>query len=236
MDVLFPMAGQGARFGHQFKPFLRIGDTSFIEAAVRPFRAHAKQIGRFGFVYLEEQEREHDVERQLRMMFADLPIEIVRLSTPTRGPAETIGRAVEARGFNDAALLCDCDHELDVTPIFDLVATGTPYDVILPVWPLEPDNLASWSVAMVDAGRVTAVAEKRLPEGGTGTPMGVIGCYGFADVAGTAADAAAIGATNFSEVIARRVAAGAPVLAVTIHHARFFGDPARLATAASNPR
>src|SRR5256885_15243892 len=104
------MAGQGARFGHKFKPFLTVGAETFIEAAVAPFRAHLRQISRFVFVYLEAQERDFDVSRRLRSMFPDLPVEIVRLATPTHGPAETIAQAVAALCASGPVFVCDCDH------------------------------------------------------------------------------------------------------------------------------
>jgi NDP-sugar pyrophosphorylase family protein len=227
------MAGQGARFGHKFKPFLTIGDETFIEAAVKPFRRFAGQISRFVFVYLKAQETEFAVSGRLGTSFTGLPIVTVHLETPTRGPAETIGRAVEQLGATGPAFVCDCDHALDVEPLFEAVAKSDRWDVLLPVWPLDEENLASWSVAMVDGDRVLAISEKKLPELRRGTPMGVIGCYGFRDIANIAARAEAMGATNFSDVINQLLGEGAIVKAARIERAVFFGDPERLEKAAA---
>lgn len=209
-------------------------DTTFIEAAVQPFRRFASQITRLVFVYLEEQERAHEVSARLAAMFAGLPagmkIETVRLDAPTRGPAETIARAVAQIGARGPALICDCDHSLDVAPLFAAFERER-FDALLPVWPLEGEDVAAWSVARVEDGRVLAIAEKRIPDGPRGTPMGVIGCYGFPDIAGVAARADALRATNFSDAIAAVLAEGGAVRAARIAHARFFGDPARLETA-----
>jgi NDP-sugar pyrophosphorylase family protein len=229
VNVLFPMAGQGARFGHQFKPFLTVEGQSFIEAAVAPFRKHISQIDRFVFVYLESQDRDFDVRRRLGGMFAGLPFEVVLLDRPTRGPAETIGRAVDRLGITGAALVCDCDHAVDVTPLFDIITRRERYDALLPLWPLDGENLASWSVARVDGGRVCAIAEKAMPAGERGTAMGVIGCYGFADLADTAARALGLDATNFSDVLREMIDHDKVVLGVRIENAKFFGDPDRLA-------
>ena len=237
------MAGQGARFGHRFKPFLALDDATFIEAAVQPFRRFASQISRFVFVYLEAQEREFSVSRRLAEMFAGLPIESVRLEAPTRGPAETIGRAVARLGARGPVLICDCDHALDVEPLFAAAGRGERFDALLPVWPLDGEDIASWSVALVESGRVLAIGEKRIPDPPRGTPegaargvpigvsMGVIGCYGFPDVSAVASRSEALGATNFSDVIAALLAEGGVVRAARIERARFFGDPARLARA-----
>lgn len=231
MDIYFPMAGQGARFGHTFKPFLEVGGRTFIEAAVEPFLTFTPSISRFIFVYLETQEREFGVQARLEKMFAGLPVETVRLETTTRGPAETISRAVQSRGGSGPAFVCDCDHALDVAPLFDIVRTGERYDAVLPVWPLEGEKLTSWSVAMVEHDRVHAIAEKQMPSGDRGTGMGVIGCYGFRDIAQTAARARALSATNFSDVLQELLSDDKIVLAARIQRATFFGDPERLAQA-----
>lgn len=235
VDVFFPIAGQGARFGHRFKPFLTVDGATFIEAAVQPFRKHVTKISRFVFVYLEAQEREHSVSGRLATLFHGLPIETVRLDAATRGPAETIGRAVEKLGARGPVLICDCDHALDVDPLFAAVDAGTRFDALVPVWPLDGEDIASWSVALVDAGRVLAIAEKRRPDPPRGTPagvaMGVIGCYGFSDVSRVAERAAALNATNFSDVIASMLAEDGVVRAARIERARFFGDPQRLENA-----
>ena len=235
------MAGQGARFGHRFKPFLMLEDTTFIEAAVQPFRPFASRIARLVFVYLEEQERAFEVSARLAAMFAGLPIETVRLDAPTRGPAETIGRGVARLAARGPAMICDCDHSLDVAPLFAAFAasSSSPFDALVPVWPLDGEDVAAWSVARVDGDRVRAIAEKRIPDdsqSGTGAAMGVIGCYGFPDIAAVAARADALGATNFSDVIAALLAERGVVRAARIAHARFFGDPARLEKARTGIR
>jgi NDP-sugar pyrophosphorylase family protein len=232
VDVFFPIAGQGARFGHRFKPFLTVDGATFIEAAVEPFRRFAAKVSRFVFVYLEAQERELSVSSRLASLFHGLPLETVQLAAATRGPAETIGRAVEKLGAHGPVLICDCDHALEVDPLFAAFDAGARFDALVPVWPLDGEDIASWSVALVDADRVLAIAEKRRPDPPRGTPagvaMGVIGCYGFADVARAAERASALNATNFSEVIASMLADGGVVGAARIQRARFFGDPQRL--------
>src|SRR3954468_11886422 len=122
------MAGQGARFGYQFKPFLEIEGQPFIAAALAPFREVASRIDRFVFVYLEAQEREFSVRARMREIADGLPFETVLLPQPTRGPAETIGTAIEQLGGTGPAFICDCDHALDVAPLFERVADGRAYE------------------------------------------------------------------------------------------------------------
>jgi NDP-sugar pyrophosphorylase family protein len=205
-----------------------LDDVTFIEAAVQPFRRFASKISRFVFVYLKTQERDFSVMSRLSHLFAGLPIESVHLDSPTRGPAETIGRAVQQLDAQGPVFICDCDHAFEVEPLFAAVDRGERFDALVPVWPLDDEDLASWSVAMVESDRVLAIDEKRLPAHPRGTPMGVIGCYGFPDVSSVASRAQSLGATNFSDVIAAMLAEGGVVRASRIAHARFFGDPVRL--------
>ena len=44
------MAGQGARFGYRFKPFLTVRNSSFIEAAFAPFRPWLARIDKIYFI------------------------------------------------------------------------------------------------------------------------------------------------------------------------------------------
>jgi hypothetical protein len=228
-----------------------LDDTTFIEAAVQPFRRFASQISRFVFVYLEDQERAFEVQSRLAAMFAGLPagvkIETVRLDAPTRGPAETISRAVTRLAARGPALICDCDHSLEVEPLFAAFGSERSetvgsalrgrdrFDALVPVWPLDGEHVAAWSVARVDSDRVLAIAEKQVPPG-AGEAMGVIGCYGFPEISTVAARAEALRATNFSDLIAAMLAEGGVVRAARIERARFFGDPTRLEAARTGAR
>lgn len=230
VTVLFPMAGRGVRFGGTFKPFLHVGDELFIEAAVRPFRAHLGDIRRFVFAYLAEQETAFAAKAELARRFADLPYDVVLLDTPTRGPAETIARAVDQRQITGRTLICDCDHSLDVGPLFADLRAHPDAACVIPTWSLAGESLDSWSVASIAPdGQVTAIAEKRMPAMREDDVVrGVIGCYGFADVTDVARRALDGSATNLSDVIAGYLREGRGVRAVAIEHAEFFGDPSRL--------
>jgi NDP-sugar pyrophosphorylase family protein len=215
-----------------------VDEATFIEAAAQPFLPFASRISRFVFVYLEAQERAFEVSARLAAMFTGLPIETVRLDAPTRGPAETIGRAVAQLGTRGPAMICDCDHSIEVDPLFAAFERREreQFDALVPVWPLDGEDVAAWSVARVESDRVLAIAEKRVPEDTRGTAVGVIGCYGFPDISSAAARAEALRATNFSDVIAALLAEGGVVRAARIEHARFFGDPVRLERARTGVR
>jgi hypothetical protein len=161
-------------------------------------------------------------------MFSDLPHRVVTLEHPTRGPAETISMGASKAHVSGAVTICDCDHSVEVGPLFDLVLSEDPFDCAVPVWPLSMDEVHAWAVARLDeGGRITAIAEKKVPPG-HGEIAGVIGCYAFRDVADALSEANTTKAANFSEIMARWIAAGRVVRGLRISHADFFGDPARL--------
>ena len=103
ITIVFPIAGTGTRSGFKFRPFLELGagtfSETFIEAAARPFRAWSHAIRQLVFVCLEEHDAEHAVTARLAAMFGDRPHRVVRLPRPTRGPAETVMRALDAGGY-----------------------------------------------------------------------------------------------------------------------------------------
>jgi GTP:adenosylcobinamide-phosphate guanylyltransferase len=235
VTLIFPMAGRGERFGTTFKPFLPIENGTFIEAAVAPFRKWRSAISRILFVYLREQEESRAVRASLESMFVGLPWEAVILEHPTAGPAETFTEAVERAGVVGPIIACDCDHAVNVDPLFEAIAVGAAGNCLLPVWDLAGEEIKSWSVAGLGPdGRVTAIAEKQVPEGADRV-AGVIGCYYFADAQRVAAACRQARYVVISQVISQWIGEGAQVRAVPIGEARFFGDPARLAKAVGDP-
>lgn len=224
--IVFPIAGTSRRSGFKYRPFIELGDETFIEAAARPFRKWSHVIDRYVFVCLEEHEQEHHVRERLASMFADRTHEVVVLSTPTRGPLETVTRAIEAANIGGRVIVCDCDHSVDIDPLLRAAEEGVA-DCILPTWKLKGEDLRAWSVAAVSDARVTGIAEKRLPEG-NGDFHGVIGCIYFAS-AGTLTKHAPAGRDAYlSDVVGKLIVQGERVAAVPIERAEFFGDPRKL--------
>jgi NDP-sugar pyrophosphorylase family protein len=231
LSLIFPMAGQGARFGYRFKPFLEVQGRSFIEAAFAPFREGLPQIEKVYFIVTAEQERTHDVSARLGEMFAGVPFQTVVLAAPTDGPAETLRQCLVLENISGPILVCDCDHAVDVDGL--LRATqNSDIACAIPTWDLAGESLASWSVAAIDNGRITAVAEKALPASG-GNFRGMIGCYYFADAAQVTRSIAAAGMIYISDIITEYLRDNRPVLSVPVSQAHFFGDPARLAQVAA---
>ena len=66
VDIYFPMAGLGARFGYKFKPFLKIGNKTFIEESVKPFLKWKEKINCIYFIFLKEQDLNYSVSKILK--------------------------------------------------------------------------------------------------------------------------------------------------------------------------
>lgn len=228
LTLIFPMAGEGARFGYRFKPFLEVRGMPFIAAAFAPFRRWQSRIGRICFVFTSAQEQAHGVSARLTALFPGLPVETAILEAPTPGPAETLRQALELRGISGPAIVCDCDHAVDIDGLM-AAADDPAIACAVPTWALEGESLSAWSVAAVDHhGHIRAIREKALPDGG-GDTRGVIGCYYFADIAAAGAVIAQNHMMYLSDMVAHIITSGAPVLSVPVRDAEFFGDPARLA-------
>jgi len=227
VTLIFPMAGEGARFGYRFKPFLSLRGETFIAAAMAPFRPWLHQIERVCFIFTRAQEEAHDVSARLAQIFAGLPIETVILEKPTSGPAETLLRCLEDKSVTGRALVCDCDHAVDVEALMQLATEDNVIACAVPTWSLKDEPVASWSVAAIGAdGRIRAVREKALPEA-EGDLRGIIGCYYFADIAAAGRRIGADGLVHVSDIMRALISEGAPVHSLPITRAEFFGDPAR---------
>ena len=222
------MAGQGARFGYRFKPFLTVRNSSFIEAAFAPFRPWLARIDKIYFIITAEQDAAHDARARLAEMFADVPHETVILDKATDGPAQTLQHCLETKAVTGPIMVCDCDHAVTVDALMQ-AATNAQIGCAVPTWDLKGESLSSWSVAAVaENGRIIAVAEKALPARGENF-RGIIGCYYFSDGVRVLRDISQGGLIHISDVMALYLETGLPVFSVPVASAHFFGDPARLA-------
>lgn len=228
LTLIFPMAGQGARFGYRFKPFLELNGRTFIEEAFEPFRRWLPLIDKTFFIVTREQDAAQGVRERLSQMFAGVAHDTVVLDAPTEGPAQTLAECLSTKKVEGPIMVCDCDHALDVDAMMR-ASQGDQAECAVPTWDIAGEPLSAWSVASVGRdGRIAAVAEKTLPESGD-CFRGVIGCYYFADAGFVRACVAREGMLYLSDVIGRYLRDGRAVYSVPIARARFFGDPDRLA-------
>ena len=78
MNLVFPVAGEGSRFGGVFKPFMKIGDTTFIEVTYRPFKKWQDNIESVTFICTEEQDTEFSVEEKLKNIIDHPNVRVIK--------------------------------------------------------------------------------------------------------------------------------------------------------------
>ena len=224
ISLIFPMAGQGARFGYKFKPFLEFdGKGEFIKQAFKTFQNHLKYFNKIVFVYLDSQEKEYNVSLNLNRIFSDIKFEICLLEKPTNGPGETVKAALAKSEISGPIIVCDCDHTLNIDEFMEKIQS-TDIDCLLPVWSLAEENIKSWSiVSIIKGGKVAGIAEKELPTT-HGEFFGVIGCYYLKDSKSISSGSY----KNISDYIKQILKQKGSVEAIRIREASFFGDPERL--------
>jgi len=179
LTVMFPMAGDGARFSRGYKPFLKIRDKYFIESAIKPFIKWQHKIKEFIFIFRNDQEESFNISKQLSEIFNNIVFKIIILNQKTSGPVETISTALIKSQLKGPVIFCDCDHSINIDPLFEIVVKDNSYDCVFPVWEIDNSEVQSWSIVSVDENmELIDIAEKSIPEIGN-EYYGVIGCYYF---------------------------------------------------------
>jgi aminoglycoside phosphotransferase (APT) family kinase protein len=224
ITIVFPVAGKDS--DRDFRGFETADGETLIHRSLRSFRPFLSLIDKIVYIVLEEHEARFDIARRIAEAIPDVPFEIVRLASPTAGPAETVARGVAKSGLGGNAIVCDIDHRLDPAPLFRSIAAGP--DCVVSLWPLAGEDLKRWSIACVARdGAIAEVSERRLPDG-AGRFSGVIGCYYFADIHAVMDRCLERGFKRFSEYFNDLAARGEPARGVAIETAEFFGDAERI--------
>ena len=228
MTIIFPIAGFSSGLKLKFKPFREIAEETYIQAAYRSFSIAKHRITRVVFICLAEQEAEFSVRSRLSEFFPEISFDLILLQTPTVGPYDTVYQAFHLANLCGPCIICDCDHNLELAPLFNLIDERPCVDCIIPTWRLRGEDLKSWSVAAVDDnGHVLAIAEKTIPEC-TGHFVGVIGCYYFSDLGSLVRNISGDDHPYVSDAIRTYLRTKKIVKAVMLQTAYFFGDESRL--------
>ena len=177
IKLIFPIAGEGSRFGGEFKPFLSIGDMTFVEFAFDPFKRWSHMIEEVIFICTEEQEKDHNVEKRLNELIEHPQVTLLRIDKKTHGPHQTIARALEQVQNFSPIIICDCDHSIDVDPIFEKIEKGSNADCILPLWEISETEYKNWSKVVIDERKMKPkmICEKQRIRTDYAV-YGIIGC------------------------------------------------------------
>lgn len=220
------MAGDGSRFGFKFKPFMKLGDQTFIEHAVEPFYKWKKYIDKVYFIYRQDQEEEFEVESVLRknILFGAEQIVPILMPHKTKGPLETINYALKERSIKNG-IVCDCDHKINVDQLFKKIIESEFKKSIVPVWSIDEAQSKNWSKIVIDHNKIINIVEKEDVDFNRHLIWGMLGCIYFP----TFEYFVQTKGFYVSDVCRHILETDNNLSLCEIKQAYFFGDPAMLA-------
>ena len=180
LNIIFPMAGEAQRFGYDFKPFLKLGDQTFIEHAVEPFYKWRKHIDKVYFIFREDQEQKHNVIEYLKTNIDLDTNQMVPIIIPhkTDGPLQTVTAALKQEHIKNA-IICDCDHKINVDRLFNKIIATNFKKTVIPVWPIDESESKNWSKIVLDDTEIINIVEKEEVDFKKYTIWGILGCIYF---------------------------------------------------------
>lgn len=225
INVVFPCGGSAERFGGTFKPFLKIGDLTFIEKAYEPFRKWSHMINNVYFIVTAEQEKQHNISQKIEKMFPGENCVISIIEKKTKGPVETFlqGYADKQSSF----IVCDCDHSINVDTLFALIRQKQTADIIVPTWSINPQNQHNWSKILMKNHKIKGFANKEEVDFNQFNVRGIIGCIYFKSI--ELVKEREVSYVNFYEAIRRSFIKGKQIVLDYPQSAYFYGDPEMLA-------
>jgi hypothetical protein len=184
IQVIFPMAGDGTRFGgQQFKPFLDATEKLFIELAKEPFEKYDVEM-EYIYVYREDQDSSFNVTARLNQLFPNESKKICLLKEKTTGPAHTLALAAQQYNITGPAFVCDCDHAINIQPMIKVIQSGSIPDVIVPLLEIKESEQHNFGKVKLDKeNNVLGFYEKEIvPFSSEYSVKGLVGCYFFKNV------------------------------------------------------
>ena len=177
INLIFPVAGEASRFGGTFKPFLKIGDITFIENTFKPFKKFLTRINKIYFICTSEQEKTHGVVGGINNIFPHLSdlLEVVIIDEKTDGPYQTLRQGIKKANICGPSIVCDCDHSLNVDGIFKSTLEDNS-DAVVPVWDITKDEWMNWSKVVLDGDDIKMICEKERIFSDDYQVKGIIGC------------------------------------------------------------
>ena len=218
MNLIFPVAGEGSRFGGVFKPFNKIGDITFIEVTYEPFKKWKDKIESVIFICTEEQDKLFSVEKTMKEIIDHKNVKVVKLKNKTKGPYETISKSLGEIPCKESCIICDCDHSLNVDPIFNSVENN--YDCIIPVWEFKEEEYQNWSKVVAKNNNIKMICEKEKVLADGLDVRGIIGCIYFKDL-----NFFKGGGVYVSDALSEMLKNNKVMKTVDIDVAKFYGDP-----------
>ena len=226
IDLVFPCAGKAERFGGVFKPFLKIGDLTFIEKAYEPFSKWIDNINKIHFIITQEQEKKFKVYENLCKMIPREKINVKFLKEETSGPLQTFVSGFDNQGER-GFVVCDCDHSIDVDALFEQINSNEDKDIVIPTWNIDERIQKNWSKILIRDGKIEKFVNKEDVDFRKYDVKGIIGCIYFKNI--SLFENVSFLYSNFYELISDHFKAGKSIELINTKRAYFFGDPDMLA-------
>ena len=227
MQVIFPMAGLGSRFGYEFKPFIKATEATFIETAKEPFDKLDEP--NFVFTFRHSQEKQYQVSSRIKSLFGKDNVHCHMIKS-SDGPLQTLQMTVRELDLEGPTFVCDCDHRVDITPImkkYNEIKLSCKDFIIIPTWVIKESEYQHWGkVRLDDSGSINAFCEKEYLDNQNGIVKGMIGCYLFSNIEKVLEYAESH--ENISDILKIMLYEGYNLITVDIEHADFFGVPEAL--------
>jgi hypothetical protein len=180
MNLIFPIAGKGERFGGVFKPFLKIGDLTFIEKTIESF-PDTYHYNIF-FICTEEQAIKYDVQNELNKIFINtLDFTLITIPSQTSGPLQTIKEALKIHKISGPSIVCDCDHYFDAAEVVKLTLSEK-FDAVIPTYIINQNDYYNWSKIVFDKNNniIKLIEKNQITD--DYIYKGIIGCIGFKNI------------------------------------------------------
>ena len=227
INIIFPMAGAGSRFGGTFKPFLKAADETFIERASQPFKNLDKSLYdiTFIFIFTFTQEAQYSVSKTLAKIFINYKYKNSIINN-TDGPLQTVQSCIQQLQLSGLSFICDCDHSIDIKPIIEK-SIKTNFEVIIPVWTISKEDFSSWGKVKINSNnKILDFCEKELLDYNEDEDIkGIIGCYLVNDIANFIKYPSY---TDISSILKDMLLEQKNLITVNITYAEFFGTPKQL--------
>ena len=184
INVIFPMAGDGTRFGGiEFKPFIDGTEKLFIELAKEPLNSlKDKYSPSFYFIFRQDQEIKFNVTERIKLLFPNDTLIFCIIPTETKGPAETVSVASRLYDLSGAFFICDCDHSVSIEPMLNYINTSGAPDIIVPLWTIKESESASWGKVKLSSNGPEFYEKEIIPFSDNYTVKGMLGCYFFKNI------------------------------------------------------
>lgn len=183
-NILIPMAGEASRFNYTFKPFLKISDTMFIEKVFNYFKKYISYIDMVFLTITKEQYDNNNVKEVIKNIFSEYNYKIIILEKKTTNQLMTIRNSINNEKLKGPFFICDCDHEIDVSPMIEFLKSNIQPDIIIPIWNIKNEKKDKWGKVYITkkTNKIKLLCEKEINNICDSTEYGLIGCYFFKNI------------------------------------------------------